>query len=249
VLHRVHEAPDERRLRDYRANVLRQRVPCGDLRDRSEVMKLLDRLNGTLAGPALRVGFLKSLSRARYAIDPIGHWGLAKAKYAHFTSPIRRYADLMVHRSLLGGQRGPRGVLGDIAHHVSQSEHNSSSAERDSRNVKLFAFLEAQIRAGRPSRHAATVVDVRDFGFFVDVPALGIGGLVHVSTLTGERYEFDRERSELVARRGGGRIRLGDPVEVEVLAVDTRRRQVDFRLAAPSAAPRKRPAVRQPARA
>ena len=100
AIYRVHEPPDERRLQEYREDVLSHHVPCGNLTNRREVQKLLQKLGTLPIGQALKIGFLKSLMRARYAVEPLGHYGLAKKKYTHFTSPIRRYADLVVHRAL-----------------------------------------------------------------------------------------------------------------------------------------------------
>src|SRR5262249_20876105 len=163
----VHEAPDEQRLREYQEEVLSHNVPCGNLTYRAEVQKLLQRLNALPIGPALKIGFLKSLMRARYAVEPLGHYGLAKAKYTHFTSPIRRYADLVVHRALFQKNRPSAFCLKDTAEHVSTSERNSADAERDSKDLKLFAFLKAQLHTGQPENYSALVTDVRNFGFFV----------------------------------------------------------------------------------
>ncbi len=102
AVHRVHEPPNEQRLEEYREDVLSHNIPCGNLNQRGEVQKLLGRLSQTPVGPALKIGFLKSLMRARYMVEPLGHYGLHKSKYTHFTSPIRRYADLVVHRALFG---------------------------------------------------------------------------------------------------------------------------------------------------
>ena len=108
----------------------------------------MQRLNPLPIGPALKIGFLKSLMRARYSVEPIGHYGLNKTKYTHFTSPIRRYADLVVHRALFDRQRGSTPALKQVADHISETERNSDDAERDSKEVKLFAYLRAQIQVG-----------------------------------------------------------------------------------------------------
>ena len=97
--------PSERRLQEYRQDVSSHQIPCGNLSQRGEVQKLMRRLDTLPVGPALKIGFLKSLMRARYAVEPLGHYGLSKAKYTHFTSPIRRYADLLVHRALFDRTR------------------------------------------------------------------------------------------------------------------------------------------------
>jgi ribonuclease R len=213
-LHRVHERPDPERLQAYREEVLSHNVPCGNLEKPSEVRKLLDRLDHLPIGSALKIGFLKSLTRARYAAEPLGHYGLAKTQYAHFTSPIRRYTDLVVHRSLFEASL-PDTHLQDIATHTSAAERNSADAERNSKTVKLHAFLKAQLSSGRPKHYSALVTDIREFGFFVEVRDLGLTGLVPFS------------------KRGGAQKRttsLGADLTVEVCKVDCSKQRVDFRL-------------------
>jgi len=236
AIYRIHEPPDEKRLEEFREEVLSHHIQCGNLSQRREVQKLLQKLNTLPIGAALKVGFLKSLMRARYAVEPLGHYGLAKKKYAHFTSPIRRYADLVVHRALSQSPNQPiaAGSLPDVADHISETERNSDDAERDSRDVKLFAFLQAQIDSAMPQRYPALVVDVRNFGFFVDVPGLGMSGLVPLSGLSDDFYEFEPRRSQLIGRRNRRVFRLGDKLEVQVAKVDTFKRQVDFQLGPPA---------------
>ena len=231
AIYRVHEEPDERRLQEYREEVLTHHVPCGNLTKRAEVQKLLQKLGTIAIGAALKIGFLRSLMRARYAVEPLGHYGLAKAKYAHFTSPIRRYADLVVHRALFQKSHGPTHSLKETADHISETERNSADAERDSKDVKLYAFLKAQLHSHKPTPYPALVIDVRNFGFFVDVPGLAMSGLVHLSSIEDDFYQFDPQRSQLVGRRNRRVIRLGDNVEVQVAKVDSFKKQVDFRLA------------------
>ena len=229
-IHRVHEKPDPERLHDYREEVLSHNVPCGDLEDPAQVQDLLVRLGELAIGPALKIGFLKSLMRARYAVEPLGHYGLAKAKYAHFTSPIRRYADLIVHRSLFDDTAGSPATLKKIALHISTTERNSADAERDSKSVKLYAHLEAQLDTGKRYRYQAMVVDVRNFGFFVDVLDLGLSGLVPMSVMEDDFYEFDDRLLRLKGRRTRRVIKLGDQVQVVVVKVNPFKKQVDFQL-------------------
>jgi ribonuclease R len=230
AIYRVHEEPDERRLQEYREEVLSHHVPCGNLTKWQEVQKLLQKLDTIPIGVALKIGFLRSLMRARYAVEPLGHYGLAKAKYTHFTSPIRRYADLVVHRALFQKSHGPVHSLKETADHISDTERNSADAERDSKDVKLYAFLKAQLQAPKPTPYPALVIDVRNFGFFVDVPGLAMSGLVHLSSLEDDFYVFDMERNQLIGRHGRRVIRLGDKVRVQVAKVDSFKKQVDFRL-------------------
>jgi ribonuclease R len=233
ALYRVHEPPEDRRLQEYREEVLSHHIQCGNLANRQEVQRLLEKLNGLAIGQALKIGFLKSLMRARYAVEPLGHYGLAKKKYTHFTSPIRRYADLVVHRALFQqpGQRVTLRPLQEIAQHISETERNSDDAERDSRDVKMFAFLNAQLKSAHPTRYPALVTDVRNFGFFVDVTGLGMSGLVPLSGVSDDFYLFDPTRGQLVGRRTRRVFKLGDKVEVQVAKVDTFKKQVDFKLA------------------
>jgi ribonuclease R len=243
AIYRVHEPPDERRLREYREEVLSHHVPVGNLMKRTEVQKLLEKLGALAIGAALKIGFLRSLMRARYAVEPLGHYGLAKTKYAHFTSPIRRYADLVVHRALFQKSHGSTHSLKETADHISDTERNSADAERDSKDVKLYAFLKAQLKSPNPPRYPGLVIDVRNFGFFVDVPGLAMSGLVHLSSVEDDFYVFDTERSQLVGRRNRRVIRLGDKVQVQVAKVDSFKKQVDFRLAKEGGASSKRPAA------
>jgi ribonuclease R len=233
-IYRVHEPPDETRLSDYREDVVSHHIPCGNLTHRPEVQKLLQRLDTMPIGAALKIGFLRSLMRARYAVEPLGHYGLAKTKYTHFTSPIRRYADLVVHRTLFDNVKTPAHALKPMAMHISETERNSSDAERDSKEIKLFSHLRNQLKSGRPENYHALVIDVRNFGFFVDVSGLGLSGLVHLSSMEDDFYVFDAQRTHLVGRRTRRVIQLGEKLSVQVAKVDTFKKQVDFRLAGAS---------------
>ena len=231
AIYRIHEEPDARRLQEYRQDVLSHNIQCGNLNQPAEIQKLLAKLGTLPIGAALKIGFLKSLMRAKYSVEPLGHYGLAKKKYTHFTSPIRRYADLVVHRALFDKNAPKLGALKPIAEHISVTERNSADAERDSKDVKLFAFLKAQLESGAPIKYPALVTDVRNFGFFVDVPGLAMSGLVPLSTIQDDFYVFDESRSNLVGRRTRRVIRLGDRLTVQVAKVDTFKKQVDFCLA------------------
>ena len=252
AIYRIHEEPEPRRLQEYRQEVMAHNVPCGNLSQPAEVQKLLAKLGTIPIGSALKIGFLKSLMRACYSIEPLGHYGLAKKKYTHFTSPIRRYADLVVHRALFDHNAVKGAALKEIAEHISVTERNSADAERDSKDVKLFAFLKAQLESGEPTKYPALVTDVRNFGFFVDVPGLAMSGLVPLSTIEDDFYVFDESRRNLVGRRTRRMIRLGDRLTVQVAKVDRFKKQVDFclaveeRKAAPARSQNSRPAPARP---
>jgi len=231
AIYRTHEAPDADRLAGYREEVLGHAIPCGNLTKPAEVQKLFRHLGDLAIGAALKIGFLKSLNRARYTVDPLGHYGLAKKKYAHFTSPIRRYADLVVHRSLFADAKSVANTpLHDVANHLSSSERNSADAERDSKDVKLHAYLLDQIHSGKPVRYPARVTSLRDFGFFVDIAGLGMSGMVPLALLEDDHYRHDPATKQIQGRGNRRTIRLGDTVDVEIAKVDTARKMIDFRI-------------------
>jgi ribonuclease R len=234
AVYRAHEAPNELRLGEYRQDVLSHHIPCGNLTRRPEVQRLLQRLSGVAIGAALKIGFLRSLMRARYAVEPLGHYGLHKAKYTHFTSPIRRYADLLVHRALFAPAPMSIHWLKQTADHLSETERNSSDAERDSKETKLFAFLGEQLQSGKLQTYPALITELRNFGFFVDVPEAGLGGLVHLSSVPEDFFVFDAERNQLVGRRTRRVVKVGDRVMVRVYKVDRFKKQVDFQWKVPA---------------
>src|SRR5438132_2610850 len=189
TIYRVHENPDPERLAEFREFVLTHGISVGDLTHRREVQRLLDVIRGTAEEHPLKIGLLKSLKRARYAISPLGHYGLAKANYTHFTSPIRPYADLAAHRALADRNASKKKLttvewLSSTAEHISITERNAADAEQDAVKMKKLEFFEAQVRAHRPQVFDAVVIDVRKYGRLVALPALLLSALVQVSTFT-----------------------------------------------------------------
>jgi ribonuclease R len=228
AVYRIHEAPKEKKLADYRQEVLSHQVPCGNLSTRGEAQKLLARLADLPIGAALKIGFLKSLMRARYAVEPLGHYGLAKKKYTHFTSPIRRFADLVVHRALFEEKSAQNADIRQIAEHISSTERTSADAERDSKDVKLYAWLNGQLTSGNKETYSALVTDIRNFGFFVDVEGLGMSGAVPMSAMTDDFFIFDQDRGVLRGRRTKRVIKLGDRIKVQIYRIDKAKKHVDF---------------------
>lgn len=249
TIYRVHESPDPKRLIDYREEILSHNLPCGNLEKTAEVQKLLKRLGTVAIGAALKIGFLKSLMRARYAIEPLGHYGLAKDKYAHFTSPIRRFADLIVHRSLFEKAKMSASFLQQTAEHISTTERNSGDAERDSKDVKMYAYLKEQLSSKNPQVYEALITDIRNFGLFIDVPDLGMRGLVPLSGIEDDFYEFDSTRVQVIGRRTKKVIKLGDMLKVQVEKVDTFKKEVDFELVQEGGRSRSRSKSKQDQRA
>ncbi|PWT80359.1 MAG: ribonuclease R [Acidobacteria bacterium] len=260
TIYRVHENPDPEKLAEYREFALGFGYKVGDLTHRAELQRLLSSIRGKPEEQALKVALLKSLKRALYAPQPLGHYGLAKANYLHFTSPIRRYADLVVHRSLgrdgtplpsrttRTTERRPRSdtpyqpdmaEITSIAEHISATERTAADAEIDATQMKKLEFFQRQLDQRNPQIFRATIVDVRNYGLMVELPDALVTGLVHVSSLMDDFYLFEPARRQLIGRRSRKRFSVGDELSVFVVRVDAFKRQVDFAIALTSDGPRK----------
>src|SRR5216110_427520 len=253
TIYRIHENPDPEKLAEFREFVLGFNYTVGDVTHRAELQRLLAATRGKPEEQALKVGLLKSLKRARYSPQPLGHYGLAKANYLHFTSPIRRYADLVVHRALGRDTAGTRGrsarsagahrhpdmaEIASIAEHISVTERTAADAEVDAVQMKKLEFFQRQLDARNPQIFRATIIDVRNYGLIVELPDALVTGLVHVSSLTDDFYLFDSVRRQLIGRRSRKRFSVGDELSVFVVRVDAFKRQVDFAIALASAQPK-----------
>jgi ribonuclease R len=236
TIYRVHENPDPEKLAEYREFVLSFNYKVGDLTHRAELQRLLAAMTGKPEEQALKVALLKSLKRARYDPQALGHYGLAKANYLHFTSPIRRYADLVVHRTLAHRDakhhsRIDMGQITSIAEHISMTERIAADAEIESAHIKKLEFFQRQLDERKPEIFRAEIVDVRNYGLVVELPDALITGLIHVSSLSDDFYLFEPARRQLVGRRTRKRFSIGDEVRVFVVRVDQFKRQVDFAIA------------------
>jgi ribonuclease R len=243
AVHRVHDSPERSRLDDLRREVGAFGLECDDLNDRAAIASLLHRTAGAAVGHLVRLSLLRSLPPARYAVDSLGHYGLAKSAYTHFTSPIRRYADLLVHRALFDVTPPSRESLAAAADAVSRTERNSTSAERESRAAKVFAYLEKELASGKVAPRRGVVVEVRTNGVFVDVPLLGIRGRI-AATRDDSSLMLTAPTAATTSSLGFERtVRPGAEVTVEIIAVDRDARHVEFRLAVARHAPARRKAA------
>ena len=236
AIYRIHEKPDAEKLLEFREFASGQGVAAGDLTNRAELQKLLAGLRGQPHESAVKVALLKSLKRARYAPDPAGHYGLAKADYTHFTSPIRRYSDLVVHRALERlleiTKTGPDSrALATVCEHISTTERTASDAERESVRLKKLEFFQLQCGKRTGQAFRATIMDVRNFGMFVELPEFLLSGLVHISSLGGDFFVPDLAKGRLVGRTTKKVYRVGDQISVVVAKVDMFKQQVDFAVA------------------
>ena len=230
ILARLHEPPDPEKLEDLRANLAKLGISCGDLNQQKNLARFLEKIKGSPLEGTLSVMVLRAMKRALYSAEKIGHFGLAKKFYAHFTSPIRRYPDLVLHRQLAswisgGGGRLDFGWLKRAAQNASEREQVADEAERALDEIKKYRYLEENLRTRR-SVFDGVIGKCTRYGLFVDLPALAIGGMVHISKIADDFVRFDEFHETLV---GGGRTwAVGDKLKVRVEKVDFDRRQIDF---------------------
>jgi ribonuclease R len=237
-LYRVHDEPDPEKLSDYRQFVSTFGIKVGDLSKREEVVKLLKILHSHPQGHTLRTQFLRSLKKACYRATPDGHYGLHKKDYTHFTSPIRRYSDLVVHQvlqSYLAAAAHGTGVRHDVrgiqqlAEHLSLTEINSAEAERESVKIKLLEFFERELAKKKRTAFAAVITDVRRHGFFIELVESMTFGFVSSDTLGDDYYQMNAEGNALVGRRKHHSFALNGRLDVVVDKVDRFKRIIDFR--------------------
>lgn len=245
ALYRAHEKPLEDKLNEYREYLATFGIKVGDLTKRQEVKKALQAVKSHPQGYTLRIQFLRSLQRARYVAKPLGHYGLNKRNYTHFTSPIRRYADLVVHRLFesylekhmaepsLGGKlrHYTQAELDNIGDHLTITEQNSTEAERDHTKLKLLEFFERELEKTERQQFEAVIADVRNHGMFVELTGSQAYGLIHISTLRDDLYFLTPDGSALKGRRRKQSYEVGQKVQVVTERVDRFKRQIDFRIA------------------
>ncbi len=258
AIHRIHEDPDPSRLMEYAQTAMLFGYRPGDLTNRAHVQKLLDASKGRPEEHLIKLGLLKSLKRAAYSAEPVGHYGLAKSDYCHFTSPIRRYADLIVHRALQPLLENPpthpdrtptQAELRTISRHISDAERVSADAETETRMIKLFEYLGRVAEMHDPHEFDGLVTDVRPMGLMVEVPDLGIRGVVRREDLPEGRWRLEAHRMAWVSAAGVV-IQSGMRVPLHVIGLDREKRFVDFAVAGPPTAggihPSNLPATRIP---
>lgn len=237
-VYRVHEKPDAKRLHKlalFLKNFGYSLHTGGDEVHPGEIQKLLDRLEGTPEEAMLSRLTLRAMQKAKYSTDCSGHFGLAAEQYCHFTSPIRRYPDLQIHRiikenlrgRLLGGRvEHYEAILPEAAKHASETERRADEAERETEKLKKVEFMEQHIG----EIFEGVISGITQYGLYVEL-ANTVEGLVHVNSLEDDYYEYVEHAYELRGQRSGLVYRLGQRVKIRVKGTDRFLRTIDFQLA------------------
>ncbi|MCC4722568.1 ribonuclease R [Salinicoccus sp. RF5] len=248
-LYRVHEDPKEEKLRQFFEFVTNFGIIVkgkgNEIHPRA-LQEIIEEVEGRPEEMVISTLMLRSMQQARYAEDNLGHFGLSAEYYTHFTSPIRRYPDLVVHRLirkyLIEGKTDRKTIneidaeLPDIAEHTSNRERRAQEAERDTDDLKKAEYMIQHVG----ETYEGVISGVMNFGMFVELPNT-IEGLVHVSYMTDDHYQYQERHMALIGDRTGTVYRIGDPVEVEVLSVNLEERLIDFKVVGmPERQPRER---------
>lgn len=243
-IYRVHDEPEKEKLLELRETMTTFGISCRNLSNSSEMNKLLKKLKDHPQGYTLKLQVLRSLKQAQYRASADGHYGLAKPDYAHFTSPIRRYSDLVVHRVLddhmakMGiesASDGPavkytQAQLQSLSEHLSITERNSTEAEREFAKTKLMEFFEREIEKQEKQSFDAIITDLRNHGLFIELRDTLTFGMVHISTLEDDFYLLNNEGTVITGRRTKKSYTLGQSIKVQVERIDRFKRQIDFRM-------------------
>lgn len=234
-LYRTHEKPDEEKIRKFGILInnfgYSIHLQNGELHPK-EMQKLLEKVSGSPEEALLSRLALRSMKQAKYTRECTGHFGLAAKYYTHFTSPIRRYPDLQIHRIIKENIHGRLGenrlshyerILGDVAVWTSSRERLADEAERETEKLKKVQYMEHRIG----EEFDGVISGMNHYGFYVELPNT-VEGMVRVSELDGDYYVFDEERYELVGECTRKKYKLGQPVRVQVVSVDRYLKTIDF---------------------
>ncbi len=239
-IYRIHEEPDEEKLTDLVEFLATLGISLPTVKKVKplHLQKALAKAKGSPEETLINTVLLRTMKQARYSHENVGHFGLAAETYTHFTSPIRRYPDLIVHRVLKADMRGKlkdevyveklAAALPESAIHCSQRERKAMEAERDVITMLKLRFMEDKVG----EIFDGIITGVVQFGFFVQLRDLFVEGLVHVSTLTDDYYHYVEKLHCLRGERRKCAYRIGDAVRVRVDRVDTARKRIDFSLPA-----------------
>ena len=234
-VYRIHDQPDPQKLESLRAAVapFGYKVKTSGTRGAitKNLNKLMEEAQGEREQKLVETLALRAMMKAKYSTHNIGHYGLAFDYYTHFTSPIRRYPDTMVHRLLTRYQEGGRSANQDhyeeLCEHASEMEQTAQNAERDSIKYKMVEFMAEKIG----QEFDAHISGIQSYGIYCEIDENHCEGLVGMHNLDGDYYDFDERNYQLVGRRHHQKYQLGDPIRIKVARADIEKRQLDFVLA------------------
>ena len=247
-LFRVHESPEPEKLTQLHAFLQAFGISMGGGVEPKpkDFSKLLDKARQLPEASMLQTVILRSLKQAIYTPENNGHFGLAYDEYLHFTSPIRRYPDLLVHRAIKSILRQEKSAHDAVekclvaAEHCSLTERRAEIASRDCVNWLKCRYMQQHLG----ETYQGTVTGVTSFGLFIAIDDNGIEGLIHISQLPNDYYEFDSVRQQMVGNRSKKRFRIGDKVQIQVASINVEEKQIDFILAEDNAKAQNRPRKR-----
>ena len=242
MVYRVHDSPSEEKLDRFRQFILRFGHVFKASKGRAvarEMNKLFKQIKGSTEENAVTTMAVRSMAKAYYSTDNIGHYGLAFDSYTHFTSPIRRYPDMMVHRLLAryleGGKSADKETLEALCAQASEREIVAAEAERASIKYKMVEFMKERIG----QEFDGHISGLTEWGVYVELDETHIEGMSFLRDIEGDFFQFDEEQYEIVGRSTGRRMTLGDAVRVRVKRADLQKRQLDFELLLPEGAARR----------
>ena len=235
ILYRVHEQPDESKMKRFLEFITTFGLTAQASKDSitpKDLQGVMDRIKDEPYEAVISMLLLRSMQQARYDVDPIGHYGLGADYYSHFTSPIRRYPDLILHRLIhyydeVGRSQQDKkrweSRLPDIAKHSSEAERRAIDAERETDELKKTEFMADKVG----QEFMGTIISITGFGMFIQLPNT-VEGLVHVSMMDDDYYRFDEDHLVMIGERTGKVFRIGQPIKVKLMRVDVEEVQIDF---------------------
>lgn len=235
ILYRVHEQPDESKMKRFLEFITTFGLTVQASKDSitpKDLQGVMDRIKDEPYEAVISMLLLRSMQQARYDVDPIGHYGLGADYYSHFTSPIRRYPDLILHRLIhyydeVGRSQQDKkrwaSRLSDMAKHSSEAERRAIDAERETDELKKTEFMADKVG----QEFMGTIISITGFGMFIQLPNT-VEGLVHVSMMDDDYYRFDEDHLVMIGERTGKVFRIGQPIKVKLMRADVEEVQIDF---------------------